>query len=482
MTGPLLYNPIRVGRDELEAMLVARREVVDQLIADLVTDAGKKTRRHWQLIGPRGSGKSHLTQLVALRLAGDHGWAVARLPEEHYQVANVGELLEQIVMRLEDRDESPLAEVSSTDLEERALDRIRAFAAASGKPLLVIVENLAILFERQLRTRRDQQRLRQILSKSPPFALVATATRYVDATVQHAAPFYDFLQVVDLDELTSDEVVALIEARVAWDRDPALLGALDRVRARVRAMYHFSGGNPRLVLALYAIVRAGVTDELYQGLLKLLDEMTPYYQAQLGDLSPQMARVLTELALHGSDQSASDLARRCRLPTNQITAHIAKLEAACLVRPIARGQDRRRRHYDLVDRLFRLWIQMREDRTTRERLRFLAAFYERWYDGANASGDGAPYAQAVARMLSVESLHANDQPLAAADRRGVAVLSAYERLRDAQHLPADFPPYSTAVEVSATPHRAATLAPELREAVELLLAPPPARWDRRATR
>lgn len=446
MSGPLLYNPIRASREELEAMLVARRDVVERLVADLVADAGKKTQRHWQLIGPRGSGKSHLTQLIALRLEAEHGWAVARLPEEHYQVGSVGDLLEQIVMRLEQVDVSPLADVSSADLEERALDRIRARRTATGKPVLVVIENLAILFERQLRDRRSQQRLRQILGKNPPFALVTTSTSYVDATVQHAAPFYDFFQVVTLDELTRDEVVTLIEARAAWDR-AALDVRLPRVRARARAMAHFTGGNARSVLALYVALRAGATDELYAALCALLDERTPHYQARLAALAPQAAAVLTAVALSAPDQSPSDIARACRMPTNQLTAQLAKLEAAGLVRAVARGDDRRRRHYQVADRLMRIWLAWRERVTPDASLAVLAAFFERWYEvaarpsaarGAYASEPGPGWGRGAAA----------DPP------RGL--------------------PYSTAAEVRADPRRAARLPDELREAVELLLGPPDA--------
>ncbi|MBP6845340.1 MAG: hypothetical protein KA201_16415 [Kofleriaceae bacterium] len=422
-------------------MLVARRDVVDRLVADLAADAGKQTQRHWQLIGPRGSGKSHLTQLIALRLEAEHGWVVARLPEEHYQVGSVGDLLEQVVMRLEQVDVSPLADVSRADLEERALDRIRALRASTGKPVLVVIENLAILFERQLRDRRSQQRLRQILGKNPPFALVATSTSYVDATVQHAAPFYDFFQVVFLDDLTSEEVVMLIEARIRRDRQPAPSNNLGLLRARARAMYHFSGGNPRLVLVMYAALAASGGDPLHAGLLTLLDEVTPYFQARLAELAPQTAVVLAALAVSAPGQSPSDVARACRLPTNQLTAQLAKLERGGLVRAVGRGADRRRRHYQVAERLLRIWLAWRERATPDDALAALAAFFERWYEAHAASPRGDRAAEATVGWGWIAR--------GAVDERGI--------------------PYSTAAEVRADPGRAATLAPELREAVELLL-------------
>jgi hypothetical protein len=331
---PLLFNPSRASFEELDQTFVGRRPQLEALEKSLIADAAGASTRHWQLIGPRGSGKSHFSELLSRRLAQHHGWAVVRLPEEHYQVANVAELLEQIVIRLERLATSPYTEESDVRrVEERALDRLRAWRRKERRPLLVIVENLGMLLERQIPGRRDQSRLREILMRAPPFVLLATATSYVDATVQHSAPFYDFFQNQTLEDLKREEVIQLIEARARWDQDGHLLGQLDQVRPRVDAIFHFSGGNPRLVLALYGVLRHGVTEELYAQLLKLLDEVTPYYQARLNDVSPQMVRVLTELALADGALTPSELAARLRMSTSQVTANIAKLQSERFIHP-----------------------------------------------------------------------------------------------------------------------------------------------------
>lgn len=378
---PLLFNPARASLEELEATLVARWPLLERLESDLLADTRKKTRRHWQLIGPRGSGKSHFSEVLARRLVRDHGWAVARLPEEHYQIGSVGELLEQIVIRLEQSNKSPFVGVKQlSDLEDLAIDRIRQWQLVNKKPILVILENLGILFERQLRDRRSQSRLREILTRDSPFILLGTATSYVDATVQHTAPFYDFFQVLTLEDLSSNAVAELVEARARWNMDEMLLSRLETVRARIHAVFHFSGGNPRLVLALYSILKQGFTNNLHTQLLKLLDEVTPYYQQRLADISPQMGRILAEMALASDALTPADIARQCRMPINHATANVAKLVAERFVRPIGRP-DKRRRFYEVNDRLFRLWMQMREDHTARQRLRFLSEFFQHWYEG-----------------------------------------------------------------------------------------------------
>lgn len=381
MKQALLFNPTRASTEELERTFVARHSVLEQLEKGLLADQISRTPRHWQILGPRGSGKSHLTELLARRMRDRHDWRIARLPEENYQVASLGELLHQVILRSEYRSGSLFDDVANDDdLQEKSLDELRRLSAIHGRPLLVVLENLGSFFGRQLKSVRDQARLRDILTNDPPFVMVATSTSVADATTKYSAPLYEFFQSLVLQDLSADDIADLIKARAGWEKNSALLANFEEVRNRVDAVYHLSGGNPRLALALYNVVQDGVTAELHDQLMRLLDEVTPYYQARLTDIPPQALRVLTEMAVADTVCTPAEIARRCRMPTNQVTAQIRKLIDE---RFVAAGTkpDARRRYYEFKDRLLRIWIQMRETGGSERRLRFLAEFYERWYAG-----------------------------------------------------------------------------------------------------
>lgn len=381
MSVSLLFNPSRASTAELESTFVGRHKLLERLERDLLGDQTAGTPRHWQIVGPRGSGKSHLTELLVRRLEKRHAWRVARLPEENYQASSLGELLEQVCLRADPRHQTVLGpDLTEEQLQDRALDLLRQSAEASSKPLLVVLENLSSVLERQVRTSRDQGRLRDFLTNRPPFVLVATSTSQSDATTRHEAPLYDFFHTVSLEDLRQEDITELVRARASWEGNSALLADFERVRGRLEAVYHLSGGNPRLALALYAVLQHGVTSELHEQVMKLLDEVTPYYQARLADISPQAVRVLTEMAVAEHLLTPAALARRCRLPTNQVTAVLRKLQDERLVvqghRPNARS-----RLYGVRDRLLRIWIQMRESAGAARRLHFLVEFFERWYEG-----------------------------------------------------------------------------------------------------
>ncbi|KFA90726.1 AAA family ATPase [Archangium violaceum] len=508
--GPLLFNPSRASFEELEKTFVGRWPQLEAFERDLLADGAGPSTRHWLLIGPRGSGKSHFTELLSRRLRQNHGWGVARLPEEHYQIASVAELLEQILIRLEGLKVSPFAqERDPRRVEELAIDRLRAWRQKHGKPCLVVLENLGQFLDRKLTARRDQSRLREVLMQEPPFILLATATSYVEATVEHSAPFYDFFQISMLDELSREEVIGLVQARAQWDQDENLLGRMEQVKLRLEAIFHFSGGNPRLVLALYGVLRHGVTEDLHTQLLELLDEVTPYYQARLTNVSPQMVRVLTEMALAEGPLTPAEIGRRTRLTTPQVTANITRLGDERFVRPGGRPEDQRSRYYELTDRLFRIWMQMREGEPVRQRLLLLTEFFQRWYGwdweepGSESPGrcqdllktldhlseafpdehdalrvwqldssSGTDDPQLIAREALAQAFRAHMPRLARVPRLRPHVLECYRRLRERGILTEDIPPYSDALAVQNAPsvdRALSALHPEMREAVALLL-------------
>jgi DNA-binding MarR family transcriptional regulator len=450
----LLFNPSRLETAELEATFVGRQALLERLERDLLRDRESQTSRHWLLIGLRGMGKSHLVELLSRRLRDQHGWDVVRMPEEHYQVASLADLLEQIVTRLADGP-SPLADEEDPErVELRAIDLLRRRA----KPTLVVIENLGSLLAKL--DRRDQHRLRELLMLDAPFTLVTTAPGPVEATTDHGAPFYDFFQIQTLEELTREEVRELIRTRIQRDGRHELLQEL----GRFDALYHFAGGNPRLALALYGVLQEGVTDTFYNQMLELLDRITPYYQARLADISPQMARVLTEMALAEGPLTPSEIARRTRLKTNQVTANVAKLVEERLVRATGRP-DQRRRYYEVVDRLFRIWLQMREDRSSRKRFRFLAEFFEAVY------AERREAAWQLAERLHLQhwrGVSAGDMKLAREAARTLEHLAPTLGLKDE-----DVRAEDELMQLEGT--LAATTEPAMREALALKLVEG---WDR----
>ncbi len=375
--GTLLFNPAAASSEELENLLIARESLLRSLEKEMNSQRDSDTRQHVLLVGPRGSGKTHVTEVLSRRLVGRkrRKWRVVRLPEESYSYSGLDDLLTAIVVRDQQMDRAWDEEPLGVDEAVEVLSRRER---ETKTPLLVVLENLPRVFSRVLKGHLEIERLRSILMNDPPFTLLATATRYFDQIIREDQPFYDFFRVFKLRDLTGKQVEDLVVRKATWDGIPAVLRELDLLRRRVRAIHHLSGGNPRLALALYEVVAHGVSEDIHRQFLGLLDRITPYYQARIDDLSVQQASILMKLATAPRALTASELGRACGVSTSHASAVIDVLLSERLVkrRP---GGPRGRATYSLVDRLFRIWLELRENRGARRRMRFLVEFFRAAY-------------------------------------------------------------------------------------------------------
>jgi DNA-binding MarR family transcriptional regulator len=316
--------PLYAPAGELEARLLFP-SVADRLTHDLIADRHGTSRRHLLLEGPHGAGKTHVVQVVAGRLE-RVGMRVVRLPPGLNRISRLDELLEAVLEGLglvPERSSDPEAR---TDL---ALARLREL-----EPPVVVVENLHHLLERQL-DRAHQARLRALLLRAPPIVLLGTATRPSATWMSARAPFYDFFQRRQLPQLSRRLMEHVAGEALGPERQLLV-------------------GRPRRVL-----LWARQEGDLVTRISRLLDALTPGFQAAVRALPPQTARVLAELACPPVLVTPAQAARACGLPTNQVTAQVRKLQDRGLVRPGPR-KDGRSRYVEVVDPALRAWMGWRE--------------------------------------------------------------------------------------------------------------------------
>ena len=464
--GTLLYNPAEASTEELEALFVGREALLDTLLEELKAQHAGPTIQHFLVVGPRGSGKTHLTELLARRLAASEeiAWRTVRLPEEGYALGG----LQDLIARVADLDAGTTHDwdVAVPPIEE-SLANLGRRRNETGIPLLVVLENLPRLIGRVLRGKQEIARLRSILMNDPPCTLVATATSYFEDVAREDRPLYDFFRVLTLEDLTPEQVEDLVTRRAQWDGLPAMVQEIDALQRRVRAIHHLSGGNPRLSLALYEVLTDGVSQDILDQFMRLLDQVTPYYQARLDDLTPQQALVLSRLALARGPLAPSELGRQVARSTSHTTAVLGVLRAERFVKRVPGGGKRRSLHA-VTDRLFRIWLEMRESRGARRRLRFLVDFYRRAYTPTELGGllhrlcgrFGGSLADAETRCCRDGAL-AVEYVAAAAD--GLAPEGLLS------HLLADATNLSDSSAITRVRERAGMLAPEHPQIAAMLL-------------
>jgi len=390
------FTPALEDPKVLQATSVGREKELKRILRAIKEGTKRKGGQHFLLVGPRGIGKTHLLLLVYHSVKGTIAWdemcrdlklfwVPILFSEEEYRITSLVDLLVEILIQL--KDETPYEELLhlTTRLDrvqlpgnaekELALDYLLKWRDETGKKILLLLDNLHDILPHF--SEEDQGRLRDILMSEDLLMLIGTAPTLFETVVDHTAPFYNFFEVVWLREVNEEEIKQLIAKRLKLDGRDNLLEKLDEYEHRLKAIVHLTGGNPRLILSLYEILTKFNIIEVERDITKLLDEMTPYFQDRMKELTVQQRKIIDALALAGGPVTPTEIARLARLQVNITNSQLNRLKKAGLVKAT---KERKKREvlYDVNDRLFRIWRQMRVE-AGRKQLRFIIKFIEIWF-------------------------------------------------------------------------------------------------------
>ena len=377
------YNPGFLTDDELVASFCVRTTEFEMLVENLRECTGA-SNPHQIVIGPRGSGKTSLLLRVAAEARRDAALAACCFPvvfaEESYEVSSAGEFWLECLTHLAaqaapyrkdepdlDRTVGDLRAVrDDRDLGDRCLGALLDFADRRGQRLLLLVENLNMLF-RDMADRDAGWRLRKVLQTEPRIILFASATsRFAEIDSPDRA-LYDLFRVRTLRPLDTDQCAVLWEA----------VAGRPAARETVRSLEILTGGSPRLI-AIVARFGAGRSfRELMADLLDLVDDHTEYFKSHLESLPAQERRVYLALAALWKPAAAREIAEHARLDPSQCSAQLARLGERGVVQ-VAGGSARRKRYY-LTERLYNIYYLLRRRRGPDPLVEALVRFMEAYY-------------------------------------------------------------------------------------------------------
>ena len=374
------YNPGFLTDDELVASFCVRKPEFKSLIESLRTCTGD-SNQHQIVIGPRGSGKTSLLLRVAAEIRRDTDLAAGFFPivfaEESYEVSTAGEFWLECLARLADqaRERQDAPDLHATlvalraikddrALGERCLAALLDFADRESKRLVLMVENLNMMF-RDMMDRDAGWRLRKVLQNEPRIVLLASATSRFDEIDHPDHALYDQFRVLTLRPLDTAECAAL------WET----VAGQSRPTNTIRSLEILTGGSPRL-LAIVARFGAGLSfRELMDSLFDLVDDHTEYFKSHLESLPAQERRVYLALADLWKPALTKEVAERARLETSKCSAQLARLIERGVVR--LDGGSARRKQYYLSERMYNIYYLLRrgQERLVEVLIRFMEAYY-----------------------------------------------------------------------------------------------------------
>jgi tetratricopeptide (TPR) repeat protein len=384
------YTPAEMTPEELESTFAAREHTVEYLLDSLRRQIHAGTLSSFIITGPRGSGKSTIIQMVALRLNKDPklkaAWIPVVFPEEQFDIGSLRDLMTATLRMLAKQGiaqaQSWLDRVEAEPNEEQSLQfalmGLRQITREHRKRLILFIENLDQLLG-ECFDDLTKSTFRRLLMSDPFMMVIGSAVHVFDSLKNYDEAFFNYFGQVPLGRLAPEDVFDLLRRRAEFDRNQDFLREFPGQKPKLRAIVLLSGGNPRLTLMLYELLSQRQITTIVGCLQRLVDELTPLLKHEIENLPPQQRQIIHALMEKGGTAQPTELVGRTRLPLNAITTQLGRLKDAQIVEVLGGGKGRKA-NYTIPDKLFAIWFQMRYLQKNRRRIEMFVEVLRIWFE------------------------------------------------------------------------------------------------------
>jgi DNA-binding transcriptional ArsR family regulator len=332
------------------------------------------------LVGARGTGKTMLVRRVAAEVRRseplNQHWYPLVFGEESYRILSAGEFWLEAIYHLAAQNpgaqwqgvyEELRGEKDEKRLQQRAIAKLMDFADEQGKQILLIVENLNMLFDEQM-SDGDDWDLRHTLQNEPRLMLLGTATQRFDQIDNVGNALFEFFALHIMEPLKLSECSQL------WRS----IAEEDLSDNQIRPMQILTGGNPRLLQVLAGFAKGMSFRDLMANLTQLIDSHTDYFKGLLEALPATERRVFIELLEIWKPATANQIAEAARMEVSKTSALLNRLMKRGAIELVE--QSGKKKYYQVTERLFNIYYLMRkrgvEDDLVKTTVDFMVIFYQ----------------------------------------------------------------------------------------------------------
>ena len=378
------YESIKTG-------FIVRTAEYETIISSLKKRKAGDSIQHELILGRRGSGKSTLLKRIEVEITENEKLKAKYIPvnlaEEQAGIYRLMDLWEQVLQELyckigEKYETKRFSEFDDEQAYTRYLyGEIHRFCKTKKKKAVLLLDN----FDRIVGNFSDDGNLlRETLINYRDLVLIAASTRMDEHFWRYDQPFYEFFRRYRLDTLSSEETFLLLNHWCDFldfnDKERKKIKEfIQNNRGKVENIRLLTDGLPRTMLFFLKLVVQTEKPVEADFLKKIMDEVTPLYQERLGNQTPQMRRILLEMAFMWEAAPTKEIAEKCRMESKLVAANLNTLADRKIVEIIA--TDKRNNLYRISERFFNMWLIVTQGNPDQKRkARWVSEFLESWYD------------------------------------------------------------------------------------------------------
>ncbi len=384
------YTPSNTDPAVLKRIFVQREKLLDRIVDRLSRSMTTGDKHHLLLVGPRGSGKTHLVSLATWELQQRENlrdvMRIAWLGEDdsftgliHFAFGIAKQLAQEYP---EEFPSDFKTAVRGLPPDDAALTVLRSVVEQlKDRNLILVTENLDQTFRGLGDTGRKQWRA--FLQETRKIATLATSQQLFAGVSDRKEAFFGFFDIQHLEPLSVDEARELIRRISVEQNKPQLGDYLNSAegRYRIRALHYLAGGNHRMYVLLAEFLTKDSLDDLVTAFEGLAHDMTPYFQERVRSLPDQQRQLVQCLCDAEGALTVKRIAEETFIDERSCSKQLGNLKAKGYVRSEKRGKES---YYDMAEPLMRLCLEVKNQRG--KPLKLVVRFLKAWFPAATLQG------------------------------------------------------------------------------------------------
>ncbi|MBN1181050.1 MAG: hypothetical protein JXB49_02100 [Bacteroidales bacterium] len=369
----LIFNSKTESPEKLEELLVGRKKIVDAIEKSVNNALSSYLSIQHLIIGPRGSGKTHIIQVLFNRFNSNktikEKAEIAYMAEEEIGIDSLFSLFVRIFeafIRWNDTETEKeewknkigtLKNLSQHEREDKAKEFLLTFL--KEKKLIILIENINDVFSGLKKA--GQAKLRDFIQQYEKIILIATSQVLFTDIQNEDKPFHNFFQIIHLNRLSEAETKTFLKTLANIEGPIDLKAHLQTVQgiSQMKSIHFLSSGNHRLIALFYEFLKNDIKSDMAKPFLQTLDKLKPYYESFLRYLPPQQQKIIHFLALKHNPQLGSVITKECFLSPGGTSKQMYELQNKGFVEAHRRGRDNL---YELAEPMMRFCIELTDNR------------------------------------------------------------------------------------------------------------------------